>query len=486
MRILVTAVLAAASAVGTALSVTALPYYDPTPGQVRPLVFATIGLWLLFGLSLLALRGVRGTRAVVVLVMAGSVAIGGAALAGPPNTSTDSARYAWDGIVQDAGISPYEYAPADPALAALRPQWLFPAPVTGPDGEPGCSGARIMTDTEPGSGDVICTAINRPTVTTIYPPASEIFFAAVRFIVGPGPQYLPMQLAGLLLGLAVTALLLRALIARGRDPRWAALWGWCPFVATEGVTNSHIDMLGTLLLLVATLLASTRRPWLAGIALGAAISTKLIPVIGTFALLRRSPAKVIGAAVGVFALLYLPYVLASGIGVLGYLPGYLSEEGYVSGSRFILVSMVLPGPAALVVSGLLIAVLAAFTWLKSDPDDPWLAQLVMIGGTLLIVTPSYPWYALLLVPMIAMTGRWEWLAVPLALTERLLLPGYDADRATVAVAIAVVVAGALLRSGPGALRRAWDELRHPFRPPASAGIRGSEPEKTAETQASQD
>jgi len=445
MRIVVTALLLAASAVATAASLVLLRYYDHTAGQVEPLVFFTAGLWVLFALAVLSLRGVQG-RAVVVLVLAGSVAIGGAAMAGPPNTSTDSARYAWDGIVQNAGISPYDYAPADPELDPLRTEWLFPTPVIGADGEPECVGERIMTvrDVDTSTG-ILCTAINRAKVTTIYPPASEIFFAGVRLLTGPDPQYWPMQLAGLLMGLGVTGLLLRALISSGRDPRWAALWGWCPLVATEGVTNSHIDMLGVLLLVVATMLVSARRPWLGGIALGVGISAKLIPVIGAPALLRRHPVQVILGAVGVFALLYVPYVIASGIGVLGYLPGYLSEEGYVSGSRFVLLSLVFPGAAALVVAALLLAVLAALTWWRTNPDNPWLGQLIMIGTTLLIVSPRYPWYALLLVPMIAMTGRWEWMAVPLALTERLLFPSLAASRVAVTVAIVTVVTGTLIR-----------------------------------------
>ena len=461
MRIVLTSLLLAAAAVGTALSITVLPYYDDKTGTILPLVYITVGLWIVFGLSILALRTVR-TRAAIVLVLVGSVAIGGAAMAGPPNTSTDSARYAWDGIVQDAGISPYSYAPADPALTDLRPQWLFPAPVVMSNGELGCTGPRIMTEKEPRTGAVLCTAINRATVTTIYPPASELLFAAVRFVTGPTPQYWPMQLVGLLISLGTTVLLIRALIARGRDPRWAALWGWCPLIATEGVTNSHVDIMGAMFLFIATLLVSVRRPTMGGIALGIAISGKLIPVIGAFALLRRHPFKIGFGAIAVFTLLYVPYLLASGFGVLGYLPGYLREEGYTSGTRFIMISMVAPGEVALVVAGILILITAGLTWLRSNPDDPWLGQLVMIGVTLLIVTPRYPWYALLLVPMIAMTGRWEWLAVPLALTERLLIPSVDVARLTVTLAIVLIVAMTIHRAGPGALTRLGKTIQNPF------------------------
>jgi len=441
MRIVFTTVLLTLSAVATALSVSALGFYDSKSHEFKPLILVTVGLWLLFALSLVALRGVTG-RASVVLVLVGTLAIGVAAMAGPPNTSTDSARYAWDGIVQNAGVSPYTYVPSDPALAELRTDWLFPQPV---DGE--CVGERIMSVDEPGTGDLVCTAINRATVPTIYPPASELVFAGLRFFTGDSAQYWPSQLLGLLVSLGVTVLLLRALQKSGRDPRWAAIWGWSPLVATEGITNSHIDIVSALLLLAATLLVASGRRWAGGAALGVSIATKLIPVIGAPALLGRRPLRVIVASVAVFLVLYIPYVIADGIQVLGYLPGYLSEEGYETGTRFIMLSLIAPGPASLVLAALLVAATAALVWWKTDPANPWLGQLVMIGVTLLVVTPRYPWYALLLVPMIAMTGRWEWLAVPLALTERLLVPSVDLARLSVAVAVVFIVVMSIRRAG---------------------------------------
>lgn len=464
MRIVITAILLLASAVVTAVSVTALPIYDDKTGTILPLVPLTAALWALFALASLALRRVP-LRAAVVLVVAGSVAIGGAAILGPPNTSTDSARYSWDGIVQNAGISPYEYVPADPALKSLRPDWLWPAPSVDADGEAFCPGPRVMDVI--GSDPLECSTINRAHVPTIYPPMSEIVFAGVTLVTGPDAEYWPMQLLGLILSLAITVLLIVLLTRRGRDPRWAALWGWSPLAATEGVTNSHIDILGGLLVLVATAcVASSRRhpgrTWAGGVALGAAIAVKLIPAIAAPALLRRHGWKVAVAAVATFVGLYIPYIVTTGFDLLGYLPGYLTEEGYSSGSRFIMLSLVAPGPAATLLAVVLIALTAALVFWKTNPDDPWLGQLVMIGTVMLIVTPRYPWYALLLVPIIAMTGRWEWLAVPLALTERLLIPSVDLARITVALAILLIVVMSFRRAGPDSPRRLMRWLRHPF------------------------
>jgi hypothetical protein len=451
----VASVLAAAMAGLTAYSVTALGYFD----RARPtaLIICTVVLWLLFTLAILSLRRVP-TRPAIALVLIGSALIGGAAMAGPPNTSTDSARYAWDGIVQNAGISPYRYVPVDDALGSLRPDWLFPTPLQNADGTDRCPDPRADPTFSTPSHQPLCSALNRPKVPTIYPAAAELFFAGVRLVTGPSAEYWPLQLTGLLMSLAITAMLIVALRRRNLDPRWAALWGWSPIVATEAITNSHIDILGTLLALVATLLVSRGLRFRGGIALGAAIAVKLVPVIAAPALLRRQPWKVIAASIITFAVLYIPYVIATGIAVLGYLPGYLSEEGYNDGSRFIMLSLFVPASASLPVAAVLLLVIAVLVWWKTNPDAPWLGQLVMIGSTLLIASPRYPWYALLLVPFIALSGRWEWFAVPLALTTRMLIPHQDLYQVAIAIAIVVIVALALYRTGPEGRAR----LRHPL------------------------
>lgn len=452
----VLACVAAAALAGlTAYSVSALGYFDRS--HPAALLLCTVGLWVLFALAILALRRVPN-RPAIAIVLIGSALIGGAAMAGPPNTSTDSARYAWDGIVQNAGISPYRYVPVDDALGALRPPWLFPTPVENADGTHRCVEPRTYTTSSTPSGIPLCTALNRSKVPTIYPAAAEMFFAGVRLITGPSAEYWPLQLTGLLMSIAITAMLIVALRRRNLDPRWAALWGWSPIVATEGITNSHIDILGALLALVATLLVARGLRFRGGIALGAAIAVKLIPVIAAPALLRRQPWKVIVASIVTFAVLYIPYVVSTGIAVLGYLPGYLSEEGYNNGSRFTLLTLFVPKTASLAVAAVLLLITAVLVWWKTDPDAPWLGQLIMIGTTLLIVSPRYPWYALLLVPFIALSGRWEWFAVPLALTVRLLIPNHEVSQVAIATAIIVIVAMALYRTGPEGRAR----LRHPI------------------------
>ncbi len=409
-------------------------------GSDVPLYLAAEGVcWVLFAAAVVLLPRVP-PRAVAPLVLAGSLLIGAAAATGPPNISTDSARYGWDGIVQDAGVSPYRYVPADPALTALRPEWLFPAPRA--DGT--CPGVRAAPTAEVGTGRTICTVINRPQVPTIYPPVAEALFALARLPVPRTVQYLPLQLLGILAVLATSTLLLALL----RKPaRWrAAVLAWCPFVATEAVTNAHVDVWAALLAVAATALAVKGRTVRAGILLGLAVATKFLPVLVALPLLRRRPVALAAAAAGAVAAVYLPHVLAVGPSVVGYLTGYLKEEGYDSGSRSALLSWVLPPPAATPAAALLVAALAVLLLIRGDPADPWAAQTILVGSALALTSPAYAWYGLLLLPFVVMSGRWEWLTVLLSLSILSLQFDRLAFRAVLVTAVAVVVTATVVRS----------------------------------------
>ncbi|MFJ5610758.1 glycosyltransferase 87 family protein [Streptomyces sp. NPDC093221] len=378
-----------------------------TEGRPDRLPYWYAAAWALFAAALLALRKVP-RRAATVLVAAGGVALALTGLATAPRTSNDMYRYAWDGAVQASGVSPYAYPPNAPELERLREPWLFPR-----QADAHCADWTQIPTT---AGD--CTRINRPSVHTIYPPVAEGWFLAVHALSPPGTRYKPMQAGGALLAAATTGALLLALRRRGADPRRAALWAWCPIVPVAAVNDAHIDTLGVLLTVLA--LGATARPVRRGALLGAAVAVKLLPALAVpGALARRTPRealRVLLPAVAVIVLAYLPYVVASGGGVLGYLPGYLQEEGYEPGSvrRFALLRLVLPdgaaGPAAIA------AVLAVVVYVlrRGDRNRPWSGALLVTGTALLLTSPSYYWYALSVVALVALDGRWEWLAVPLA------------------------------------------------------------------------
>ncbi|MEX3100887.1 glycosyltransferase 87 family protein [Streptomyces sp. ST1015] len=415
--------------------------------------------WALFAAAVWAVRAVP-VRAATTLVVVGSAAVALAGLAAQPRTSDDMYRYAWDGRVQAAGISPYAYPPAAPELARLRDPWLFPT-------REDCEGWGLSR-----AGSGLCVRINRPTVPTIYPPVAEGWYLAVHTLSPPDSRHKPLQVAGAVLAFGTTLALLRVLRRRGdplRAPARAALWAWCPAVALEAVNNAHIDTLGVLLLVFAlgTATAGVRR----GALLGAAIAVKLLPVLalpgalsgalsGSLSGRRRSARilRVAGAALAAVALAYVPYVVASGPDVLGYLPGYLHEEGYQPGDvrRFALFQLLLPGVAAEVAAAGVLVLTGLYVLRRGDPERPWRGALLVTGTALLVLSPNYPWYSLLVIALVALDGRWEWLTVSLAGTVLYLagplLPGFPVQATAYGVAAASVAVGAGLRFGSGGVR----------------------------------
>jgi alpha-1,2-mannosyltransferase len=449
------------------------------PFASAPIV-GTCAAWLVLLFAVRALRQVpRKTLATV--IVAGALLLGLAAMSAPPRTSNDSARYAWDGIVQKAGKSPYAYVPVDETLSALRPGWLFRPGAIGPDGNTVCSGDLFGTDSVPASGfpsgSPLCTAINRPHVPTIYPPTAEIYFFATRVAVPDNVGYLPFQLGGLLIGTAVTLLLLRALPRAGLPPHLAAVWAWSPFLQLEAVNNAHVDVLGGALLVAAGMLLATGKPLRSGIAFGAAVATKLIPVIAAPALLFKRPAAFIAAAVGTFALLYVPYVLAAGSSVLGFLPEYLKEEGYsqAGGIRFGLAQIVSAGPWPPLLSAGILVLVSLYVLRTTGPGNIWHRQAVMIGLSLLIISPNYPWYALLLLPFIVLSRRWEYIAVILALDVIYMVPstatdGHSVNQAILVAAALAIASGAWLRRHASIIasaRTALSQAEQPALPPGA-------------------
>ncbi|MER7926139.1 glycosyltransferase 87 family protein [Streptomyces sp. NPDC096057] len=403
--------------------------------------------WALFAAAVWTVRRVP-VRAATVLVLLGAAAVAVAGLAAPPRTSNDMYRYAWDGRVQAAGISPYAYPPAAPELTRLRDGWLFPT-------EGACTDWGLTH-----TADGLCIRMNRPAVPTIYPPVAEGWYLAVHAVSPPDSRHKPLQVGGAVLAFGTAVALLVVLRRRGdprRAPARAALWAWCPAVAFEAVNNAHIDTLGVLFVVLAlgTKAAGTRR----GALLGLAIAVKILPVLALPGALsgQRGPARVLrvtASAVAAVALAYLPYVIASGTGVLGYLPGYLHEEGYESGNihRFALLRLLLPDTAAAVTAAVLLALTALYVWWRGDPARPWRGALLLTGTALLLFSPSYPWYSLLVIALVALDGRWEWLTVTLAGTVLYLagrlLPGFPLQAWTYGVAAVAVTVGACLRSRP--------------------------------------
>lgn len=370
---------------------------------------------------------------VTVVVVAGACQLPGVAHA--PITSTDAYRYVWDGRVQLSGSSPYSHVPLDDALAQLRDPVLFPglspsakSGVTGPPRLPKGPAALAAL-----SADDPRTRINRPRVPTIYPPVAQAYFTVVAFVTPWTAGTLGLQIAAALIAIALTWLLAVS------DPRWAALWGWSPIVALEAGNAAHLDVLAAFLI-TAAVMTAVRRPKLAGLLLGAAASVKLLPLLLLPAFRRRSPL----VAVGTFAASYLPHLMAAGTLVLGFLPGYLTQEGFSDGSsRSAILALLLPPEARQLVAAALAIGLAVLAFQRARHEPIAITCCWLYGTALLVATPTYPWYGLPLIALAALARRPEWLAVPLASYLAYASFGHETRQGLSYLAAALIVATGL-------------------------------------------
>jgi alpha-1,6-mannosyltransferase len=294
----------------------------------------------------------------------------------PPYLSDDINRYVWDGRVEAAGINPYRYIPVDPHLAALWDDKIFPN-------------------------------VNRSTYApTIYPPVAEyIFFAATR-----ASESLTWMKATMLAFELTTIVLLLRLLALFELPRERILvYAWHPLLLWEFAGSGHIDAAVATFVTLALWARQHKADWLAGVAVAAAGLVKFFPAVIFPALYRRWDWKMPAVAAASVILAYLPF-LAVGRAVLGFLPGYVNEEGLRNGSGFFLWNLLKSAAPQISDIGVLpylafaaaaIGSLAAYVVLSDKAAKHYIGSATALAvATTILVSPHYPWYFAWLVPFL--------------------------------------------------------------------------------------
>jgi alpha-1,6-mannosyltransferase len=316
-----------------------------------------------------------------------------------PLLSSDIYRYIWDGRVQAAGINPYRYFPADPALASLRDAAIFPH-------------------------------INRvDTAATIYPPVAQFFFLIVtRF----GENVTTMRLAMLACDAVSVALIMLFLRQMDQPVTRVIAYLWHPLPLWEIANGGHVDALMVALMLSGLWVAMTGKA-LRGVALiafSALVKPYVAPVLA--GIWRPWNLKMPLVVVAVTVLCYLPY-LSVGWGVFGYLTkGYMAEEGISAGYELwplalwrlafgehrgdVAVYLVLATLALLFA-----AFVVAFRTDRNVASSLGSINMLLLLS-LLLVSPNYPWYFLAVTPFVALCGSpptWAVSITALMLSEQL-------------------------------------------------------------------
>ena len=301
-------------------------------------------------------------------------------LALPPLTSVDVYRYVWDGRIQGAGFNPFRYVPAAPELSHLRDAVIFP------------------------SVDKADYAV------TIYPPAAQLLFLLATSLHDGVVAVKAALVAFEVVTIAVLIALLRRL---GQPVTRVVAYAWHPLVVWEIAGNGHIDGAMTAMMMLALWLFALGRPLSAAAAAAIGALFKPFAVLALPAFWRPWDWKLPLVVALVVGASYVPY-LSAGSGIFGFVLTYASEEGIDSGNAYWIVGVLrgLFGETgwwtALYIAGAL-AILAALA-LRAGfrRERPLAVTIADINALLLafafLLSPNYPWYFVMLVPFVALTG----------------------------------------------------------------------------------
>ena len=313
------------------------------------------------------------TRDLIVILIAAAL-MRGLAVTALPYLTTDAFRYVWDGRIQWAGFNPYAHVPADPDLAHLRDDTLYPH-------------------------------INqREKAVTIYPPMAQlIFMGSVAIENGIGG----MKAMMLLFEAATIVALIGWLRADSLPPARVLIYAWHPLPIWEFASQAHVDAALAAFVTLGIWAAVRHRQALCGALFACAVLVKYFPLVLLPALWRRWDWRLPTTLIATAAILYLPYLAGHPANLAGFLSKHIANEGYEAGYGFHSIwllrdfSLADP-PAAVHVIPALIVLGALALWIQfARPRDTIKPEHIALLGAAFVFfsSPHYAWYFGFLVPL---------------------------------------------------------------------------------------
>ena len=279
-----------------------------------------------------------------------------------PGPDDDIHRYLWDGRVQRLGYNPYTAVPADPALSALH-----------------------TPDTR---------TLNNPDLPSPYPPGAELFFRAVTAI---HESVFALKIAFVLCAWAIVFVLFDILHRAGEGAHWVLAFAWHPLLAIEVAGSGHIDIVGTLLLVVSVAALTRRWHTIAALTLAFAIAVKLLPIVLLPLYWKRVRVRDLLLAAFAFAVLYVPFLQG------GHIPtgslGTFIQHFRFNDPAFALLERVAP-PRFIAGFAVLLGLLVAISLRRKSVDFSSHIFAWPMAASLLCAPVVYPWYLLWTLPFL--------------------------------------------------------------------------------------
>jgi len=336
-------------------------------------------------------------------MIAVGILLRGLMLFSTPILEDDYWRYLWDGAVTAQGHSPYAHSPQE--FLMVEESTRLP-----PD-------LQSLADEDHG----VLSHINHPSLRTIYPPLSQAAFALAWWI-SPW-SLIAWRLVLLVFDAATLVLLLLLLRHLALPPLWAAIYWWCPLLILQSVNGAHMDVLALPFVLGALLLSLRKKPIWGIVLLSLAVGVKGWPLIllpFLFRPLLSSPRRFIAALAlssGILLLLAWPTVqgmMGAGSGMAAYAEQWEMNDALfmalMAGIRWILGGVGAADLAPVAARGAALLLLAGWVgWLAWPPvrsaQDLARRMLLAVAGLFLLSPTQFPWYALWMLPLLALQPR---------------------------------------------------------------------------------
>jgi alpha-1,6-mannosyltransferase len=274
----------------------------------------------------------------------------------------DIHRYVWDGRLQRLGYNPYLVVPSDPAVKGLH-----------------TSETRNL---------------NNPDLPSPYPPGALLFFRAVTAI---HESVSALKIAFVICDFGIALVLLDLLQTSGRGAHWVLAYAWHPLLATEVAGSGHIDIVGTLLLVISVAALARRWRAIAALTFGLAVAVKFLPIVLLPLYWKRVRIRDAALAAVVVGLLYVPF-LNHGRIPTGSLGRYVQSFRF-NGPVFAALDQVAP-PQLLVALAVFVGLVTAI-WLRSAVRK-WSPDIFAwpMAASLVCAPVVFPWYLLWLLPFL--------------------------------------------------------------------------------------
>jgi hypothetical protein len=203
-----------------------------------------------------------------------------------PNLSEDVYRFLWDGKLWWEGIDAYAFLPSELAKQNILSAELY-------------------------------AQLNSPNYYSIYPPLNQLIFAVGAVFENTTLGIITIRLFIILAEIGSLILLTKVLKQYRNDPKLLILYAFNPLVILELSGNLHFEAFVILFLLWAIYEFEKRRTDKSAIALGLAVSFKLVPLILLASFFRklnlRQYIKFILLACLVAAITFLPFLFSDAL-----------------------------------------------------------------------------------------------------------------------------------------------------------------------------